>query len=139
MAEMTRVSFVERGDHWIIPLGGETVTQCRYDYALTLVVGEIDPSFYIRIEQPFALHTAEEAVEQFDPEGDPQEMGGTLRLLRSTVTRSVAYKNGRLEIEFDNGSVLQVSPSADYEPWQLSGPDGLRMVPAAGGDLVVWS
>lgn len=134
---MTKPSLLD--DQWILPLSGEKVIQCRYDYAFTMVIGELEPSFIVRIEQPFSLHSPEGDVDSVDPAVDMREMGGTLRLVHGTVARSVAHKDGRLEIDFEDGSLVRVSPSDDYEPWHLSGPDGVMMVSIPGGDLVVWS
>lgn len=136
---MAGARFIERIDHWVLPLDGEKVVQCRYDYAFTLILGELDPSFVVRIEEPFALEVTPDDRLEFDPEGDPSRMCGTLRLLHGTVTRSVAHKDGRLEVDFEDGALLRAPSSQHYEPWQFSGPDGLRMVPAPGGGLVVWS
>lgn len=97
---MTSTSLLEQSDHWVLPLSGEVVVQCRYDYAFTLVVGESDPSFLIRISDKFAIHLPGGSVGVFNPEADP--------------------------------------PSG-YEPWELSGPNGLLMVANTDGELVVWS
>lgn len=139
MAEMTSVRLWERDDHWVLPLSGETVVQCCYDYGFTLMVGESGPSFVVRIEQAFTLSAADGSTSEHDPEGDPRGMSDTLSVLRATITRSIAHKDGRLEIDFEDGSLIRVPGSDEYEPWQFTGPDGLRMVPAAGGELVVWS
>ena len=136
---MTKSSLLEQGDHWIVPLSGEEVTQCRYDYAFTLVVGNVDPPYIIRISEKFQLYDPDGAVDSFDPEADPREMSGTLRLLRGTITRAIAHKDGRLEIDFADGCRVRVPSSSSYEPWELHGPDDLTMVASAGGDLVVWT
>lgn len=136
---MTGASLLEKSDHWVLPLSGEVVVQCRYDYAFTLVVGESDPSFLIRISDKFTIHLPGGSVSIFNPEADPREMCGTLRLLRGVITRSIAHKDGRLEIDFEDGTLMRLSPSSGYEPWELSGPNGLLMVANTDGELVVWS
>ncbi|MCA1676489.1 MAG: DUF6188 family protein [Actinobacteria bacterium] len=139
MAQITRTSLLEQSDHWVLPLRGEVVVQCRYDNAFTLLVGELDPPFFIRISDSFTICSSEGSVSRFDPEVDPQGMGGTLRLLRGVITRSISYKDGRLEIGFEDGSVVRVTPSSGYEPWEISGPNGPLMVANTDGELVVWS
>ena len=67
-------------------------------------------------------------------EADP----ACLRLLGKTVSRAVAFEDGRLHIDFVGGDVLTVEPSA-YEPWQLNGSDGSLVVSVAGGGLAVWA
>lgn len=139
MTRMTKTSSLERSDHWVVPLSGELVHQCSYDYAFTLEVGEIEQPYIIRIEQEFVLYNPEGAMDLIDPQADPRQMGATLRLLRKTITRAIAHKDGRLEIDFDDGSLVRVPSSSGYEPWELHGPDDLIMVASAGGDLVVWT
>ena len=60
-----------------------------------------------------------------------------LGLLRKTVSRAVAFDDGTLQVDFVDGDVLTVEPSA-YEPWQLNGSDGSLIVSVAGGGLAVW-
>lgn len=134
----TRSSLLECNDHWIVPLEDDVVVQCRYDYALTLAVREFDP-YEVRISEPFTLYNPDGTVGVFDPEGDPRKMGSSLRLLRHTVTRAIAHKDGRLEIDFDDGSCLRVPAGDHYEAWDLAGPEGALMVSIPGGDLAVWS
>lgn len=61
-----------------------------------------------------------------------------LRLLGKTVSRAVAFEDGRLHVDFVDGDVLTVEPSA-YEPWHLNGTDGSLVVSVAGGGLAVWA
>lgn len=135
---MTSTTLLERSDHWVLPLSGETVIQCCYDYAFTLVVGKSEPSLEIRIEKPFTL-SGPDGIADVDPEADPREMASTLRLLRGMVTRAIAHKDGRLEIDFDDGTLVRVPSSSDYEAWTLTGTKtGVMMVSIGGGDLAVW-
>lgn len=136
---MTKTSSLERSDHWIIPLAGEVVVQCRYDYAFTLIVGQVDPPYIIRISDRFELFAPDGSVCSFEPVTDHRQMGGTLRLLRKVITRAIARKDGRLEIDFDDGSLLRLSPSSGYEPWELHGPNDLIIVANTDGELVVWT
>ena len=136
---MTKTSILEQSDHWIVPLSGEVVTQCRYDYAFTLVIGNVDPPYMVRISEKFELYNPDGTVNSCDPEADPRDMSGTLRLLRGTITRVIVHKVGRLEIDFEDGNRVRVPSSSGYEPWELHGPDNLVMVASAGGDVMVWT
>lgn len=139
MAEMTPAGFVERIDRWELPLAREIVTRCIYDYAFTLVVGERAPCFEIRIENTFVVRDGGGTTASIEPAGEPQELAGSLRLLRKSVTRAIAYKDGRLEIDFDGGYRLLAQPDGEFESWQFTGPGGLRMMANTDGELVVWS
>lgn len=139
MAEMTPVSFVERDDLWELPLAHEIVTRCIYDYAFTLVVGEVAPYFEIRIESSFVIQDEAGATASMDPSGEPQGLAESLWLLRKSVTRAIAYKDGRLQIDFVGGHRLLAQPDGEFESWQFTGPAGLRMMANTDGELVVWS
>jgi hypothetical protein len=132
---------VEAADRWLVPVVGLTVTQCRLDYAYTLVLaGEDEGSFYVTIEQAFSVAASLE-VEGLvvDPERDPVQVAPALRVLRQDVERAVAFKDGRLELTFGDGAVLRAPASEDYESWNIVGPAGLRLVSLPGGELAVWS
>ncbi|MEY2430378.1 MAG: hypothetical protein QOC92_103 [Acidimicrobiaceae bacterium] len=132
---------VEATDCWLVPMVGRTVTQCRLDYAFSLVVaGDVDDSYYVTIEQPFTLRMPGGGGEMvFEPEGDPVRMAPALRVLRQDVERVVAFKDGRLELTFADGSILRVPVGEDYEPWNIVGPAGFRIVSLPGGELAIWS
>ncbi len=129
----------EAADRWELPLSGREVTRCYVDYAFTLVLGESDGSFYVTVEQPFSFSATREADEaMFVPEGPPAELGPALAVVRESIGRAVAYKDGRLEIEFVGGAALRVPVSQKFEAWNLVGPAGLRLVSLPGGELAVW-
>jgi hypothetical protein len=136
---MSMSGLVEAGDHWDLPLNGREVTQFQIDYAVTLVLGDSSGSFYVTIEQPFSMRLsrgAEEVV--IVPEAAPAAMGRALALLRETVQRAVAYKDGRLELDFTGGARVLVPVADKFEAWNIVGPDGLRLVSLPGGELAVW-
>lgn len=130
---------VDAGNHWVLPLAGREVTQCCIDYAVTLVFAEPDATSYLRIGQSFWLLTTSDGNEEMCvPEGPPPALGPALGVLRQSVNRAVAYKDGRLELEFGDGARLRVPVDQEFEAWNLVGPAGLRLVSLPGGDLAVW-
>lgn len=128
---------VELGDRWLLPMTGRQVTQCCVDYAVTFRFSEAGGSFDVRIGEPFVLRKAGDE-HHLRPEDDPAGMGPALSLLHQTVTEAVAFKDGRLELRFSDGSAVKVPVGQDYEPWELVGPGGVRVVSLPGGDLAVW-
>ena len=134
---MTVSELVEAADRWLVPMVG-TVTQCRLDYAFSLVVAdESAGSFEARIEHLFVVagHDGETSM---DPEADPVLMAPALRVLRRAVDQAIAFKDGRLELTFDDGAVLRVPADEDHEAWNIVGPAGLRVVSMPGGELAIW-
>ena len=136
---MSSETLVEAADHWALPLTGREVTRCCVDYAVTLAFGETDGSIYVTIEQPLWFKAVTAADEQqFVPVGPPDALGPVLSVLRNPISRAVAYKDGRLEMDFADGSLLRVPVSEAFEAWSLVGPEGLRLVSLPGGELAVW-
>ena len=135
---MNNTVLVERSDHWVLPLRGRSVTQCRVDYAFTLLFTEPDASYEIRIEGPFVLSHAQGADVRIDPDDAPAARGPALALLHQTVESAVAHKDGGLELGFADGSHIHVPASGQYEPWDFLGPAKLRIVSTPGGELTIW-
>lgn len=138
---MTSLELKEFHDHWVLPLEDQTVVQCRLDYGFVLVLGGPDGYFEIRIGEAFEYSARSgDRASAFNPEGDPAAMGPALAVLRQSVRRARAFKDGRLEIEFSNGGELRVPFGEEFEAWDLVGPGGLRLVSLpGGGDLAIWS
>ena len=135
------VELVDAADRWVVPMAGLPVTQCRLDYAFTIIIGdEPGASFQVCVEQPFMARMAGRGDELLlDPEGDPAEMAPALGVLHRRVEQAIAFKDGRLELLLGDGSVLEVPAGEDYEPWNIVGPSGLRIVSLPGGGLAIWS
>ena len=136
---MGSFGLLEADDLWVLPLAGRLVTQCRFDYAFTIIVGERENSFEIRIEEPFEFRVGGGQRVTLDPEAEPGAMGPALTVLHQTIDRAVAYKDGRLGVEFAGGGELRVPLGQRFEAWTLVGPTGLRIVSLPGGELAIWS
>lgn len=137
---MNSFELIEADDLWVLPLAGRPVTQCRFDYAFTIVLDEPESSFEIRIEEPFEF-TAVGGGQPvtLDPEADTRAMAPALAILHRAIDRAVAYKDGRLGVEFAEGGELRVPLGPSFEAWTLVGPAGLRIVSLPGGELAIWS
>jgi hypothetical protein len=92
----------------------------------------------LRIEQPFVYRTAEGVEHLSVPEGDPVRLAPALAVCRQVARQGFAFKDGHLELGFADGSRVSVPTAEDLEPWELVGPDGLRVVSVPGGDLAIW-
>jgi hypothetical protein len=138
VAAMSSGDLVEAADHWILPLQSRQVTQCRVDFALTFLLGDSDDPSYLTVEQPFRLRLLGKPEVVLVPDGPGEALGPALAVLRSSVARAIAFKNGDLEIEFDEGIGFFVPASAKFEAWNLVGPAGMRIVSLPGGELAVW-
>jgi hypothetical protein len=136
---MVAGGLVDALDRWVVPMAGLTVTQCRVDYAFTIVVaGEPGESFEVRIGEAMVLVSEGEEL-TLAPERDPVQMAPALTVLRRDVEHAIAFKDGRLEMAFSGDVALRVPLSEDYEPWNLTGPNGLLIVSLPGGELGIWS
>jgi hypothetical protein len=132
---MTPLDVVDRGDCWELPVGGVRVAECCVDFAVSI---RLSNEVSVRIEQPFVYTTAEGVDHLIVPEGDPVRLAPVLTVARLAVGQGAAFKDGHLELRFDDGSLLSVPATEDLEPWEIVGPDGLRVVSVPGGELAVW-
>lgn len=132
---MSSAVLVEQQDRWLVSVDQVDVTQCCFDYAVTVTAGN---GLQIRIEQPFVFRTPDGREQLLVPAGDPVRLAPILAVSRLTMSECVAFKDGHLEIRFTDASLISVPATEDLEPWELSGPDGLKVVSVPGGELAVW-
>jgi Family of unknown function (DUF6188) len=135
VANVTSGMLVEASDRWLLPLAGKSVSQCCIDYAVTL---RCEGGVEIRIEAPFVFRNADGFEQLLLPEGDPMRLAPVLSLARVAVVEAAAFKDGHLELAFNDGSNIGVAATEDLEPWEVVGRDGLRVVSIPGGELAVW-
>jgi uncharacterized protein DUF6188 len=139
--EMSLTELIEAQDHWVLPLDGCAVVQCRVDFAFTVVAEGPEGTFEVRVEQLFEWFagTDGEAPLSIDVASDPTAAAPALACLHRGIRSGAAFKDGRLELRFEDGLQLRVPAGEDYEPWTLTGPHGLLVVSAPGGTLSIWS
>jgi hypothetical protein len=123
---------------WELPLAGATVTQVSVDHAFALLLAPASGgggAFTCTVESPFVLGGA-----TFTPGAeDPTTLGRALVVLHRTVVGAVhASECGTLTIVLSGDLTLSVAPSDAYEAWNITGPDGFRVVAMPGGDLAIW-
>lgn len=110
---------------------------CRIqiDYAFTVSTTD-DYSF--RIEGPFIFVDTAGCEHALIPERDPTALAVALAVARTSLGVARAFDDGRLELHFCDGSAILVARSERFEPWVMTGPDGLMLVSMPGGELAVW-
>lgn len=129
------IGLMKAGDRWVLPVAGQAVAQLCVDYAVTL---RLQNDVVVRIEQPFVITTETGEERLIVPERDVDRLAPVLILARSTVTEGAAFDDGHLELSFAGGARVSVPATEDYEPWEIVGPGGLRIVSVPGGELSVW-
>lgn len=107
----------------------------QVDFALTLITTD---GFAFRIEQPLVFTDQHDDDHLLTPEEDPTRLAPVLALARTSMKSASALDDGRLELDFQDGSRICVSRNDDFEPWQACGPGGLKLVASAGGELAIW-
>lgn len=120
---------------WRLPFDNERVSWCGIDYAFSFSTqGEI----LVRIEQPFVYTSANGVEHLLLPEEDPVRLAPVLAIARLSARDGFAYEDGHLEVTFSDSSTIDVPGTQDYEPWELTGPTGLKVVSVPGGELSIW-
>lgn len=124
-----------RGDDgWVFGIA-DRGARVMIDYAVTVATSD---GFAFRIEQPLVLTDVDHRKHLLVPEGDPMRLLPVLALARTAVASAMAFDDGRLELDFADGSTILVPCGEDCEPWGATGPTGLKVVAVPGGELVVW-
>lgn len=102
---------------------------------------ELDSGYQVQIETEFALTDAAGASMVIDPETAGEVAKANLAtLVGRRVDRGVANAAGDLSLEFDSGVTVRVSHNLSYEAWNLTGPNGYKVVSLPGDSgLAVWS
>jgi len=129
---------IEKEDKYILPLEGKTVFQCRIDNQFSIMVSdEKDPEIAIRIAGDFLL--IEKGKEQKFSIENYKEIGPVFQIFLKDINTAYAYKKGKLELNFTDGSQLWINPQQHYEAWEIYGNDGLLIVSTLGGEVAIWS
>jgi len=132
------MKLIEESDRWLIPIQGLIVTQCRIDYAFSIVLWESrEFSFSIRIGGEFICRVNNQE-HHLHAERAPMELSPAISVLHKPIETAVAKKDGFLELMFTSDIHIIVPPDPKYEAWELSGSKGLLMVCTAGGNVSLW-
>ena len=114
---------------------GKTVEIMRYNYCLSLWTAD---NWQLDLAGETTLQVDGQAPVAVDTELCQDELTDDVRPLLGKVITSVSVSpEGDLDIEFDDAR-LSVSAGYDYEAWQLSGPNGEKVICMPGGELAIW-
>ena len=122
-----------------IEVGGWTLERCYVDSSFGVMFIRRNDAFEFRIGGQFKIRHAGTEVGYSIEYDYVAKVSGALRLLHKTARTAIALKDGTLEIVFIDGDVLLVPPDLHYEAWEMSGPNGLKIVSLPGGGLAFWS
>lgn len=128
----------EREDAWVLHLG-KRVTTVRVGTGFNIELLDGLDRVEISIGGPFQL-TQGCVVREFDPE-QWTKLGPALTVIHKIVEQAVAFKDGRLRLEFADGSRVTSGPHPQFESWQIQGWDAdapMLIVCGIGGQLFVW-
>jgi hypothetical protein len=78
------------------------------------------------VNVPFVLSDGRNGV-LFDPE-DVNKISGALTILHKLARKLTVYRDGALEVDFQDGVRLRVEKHAQYESWEMQGEGELQDV-----------
>jgi Family of unknown function (DUF6188) len=134
---VTGLTLTARGDDWTLPVAGQLITRlCIDNEAVRLLCRN---GIEISIAEPFTLDGPGQERHLLEPGGAAPRLAPALGIMRQVLGEGTAFADGRLELQFRDGSRLSVPGGTDYEAWDLTGPGGLTVVSIPGGDLAIWS
>jgi hypothetical protein len=124
-----------------VPLAGARVVQCQLDHAFSLVLDEDQPGRHwtVRIEAPFSLSRSGGPSRRFGDDAPPSAWAPAVdALLHGEIDDAEATADGTLMVRLRDGSELEAPPIAQYEAWQINGPEGIFAVCGPGRQLSRW-
>lgn len=110
-----------------------TVTQVSFSFGVELLVGD---GASVRLEGPGTIRDSDSMDQAFDPESPSDSAPVLVQFLHREV--QISLEGSTLIMTSDDGMLLRVPPSDDYEAWSISHSDGSRVVCAVGGEITRW-
>jgi hypothetical protein len=132
---VTPFDLIEQSDRWILPVSGQRVSRCCVGYAVTLMC---DNGLGIDIEGAFAYRMTDGREHALDPQGPAPDLAPILSTRSLIIREGTAFKDGRLQILFEDGSQISVPADSRYEPWTIGEDAGARRSPASGVPAGPW-
>ncbi len=118
-----------------LPLGGRCVARTRTRYSTTV---RFTDQYSLTIEAPFAVtHTG--LREEFDPDSGKDDPSAVEALIGLEVATAEVDNTGALQLRFTDGTLLEIRPDGQSEPWNLRVPRKLLVVSLPSGELATWS
>jgi hypothetical protein len=116
-------------------LSGFTVDQICFDFRISLVFAQPAGSVTITIGEPFKLRDGLK-VEVIDPSDTLSGMS-LLPLLHEHVAYLIAFRSGRLLLQFQKGTEIEVPIDEGHEAWETFGDGetasiGMLCIPGGG-------
>lgn len=108
------------------------------DWSTILSLKHDRVKYELRIESSTSVIHSGGSQEVFEP-GLHLARSEVGRALSESSVRSLTVSdNGSLGLELFDGTSIKVQGSNEYEPWALTGPDGLKIVSTSAQSLSVW-
>ncbi|MCB9451589.1 MAG: hypothetical protein H6672_09120 [Anaerolineaceae bacterium] len=123
-------------DHWLLPIEMGVVVRCTFDYGCVLEIAWRGLSINVRIEGDILFRTKD--GEKILSGEDATLLTEILLILNQKVDSAKVFKDGKLVLDFSNEVTLAASSSVEYEAWQITSSNGLRIVCMPGGELAIW-
>lgn len=129
---------IKRSDGWEVDLAGLAVTDTSIDRAFVIVLWDGDDQWEARIEGAFAWTADGRPPVRYEPDTG-LEVGAVPQVVGSVVSHLWVTASGELQIQFEDGSRIEVDVDDRYEAWQITGPDRILIVGMPGGQVAVWN
>ena len=127
---------IETSEGWIIALSDGRVGCIHIDFRLGLEISDTAGTVRLIVETPCKLRNAEGELTVVPD--DAATLAPTLTLFNVGTEEIAIHRNGELSIEFSNGLQLNVSPSDQYEAWQIACENECLVVCQPGGVVSIF-
>jgi len=126
----------EQEDRYLIDLKPFSVSRCYVDYSFGIQVLEKDLELDIRIGGNFVFSHRGVKID-CDP-SVKSTLCPALEIFNLKFEQVSAFKEGSLEICFEDQKQIFVPVDQSYESWEISASNGLLIVSQPSGGLAIW-
>jgi hypothetical protein len=127
---------IETDEGWSIAHSDAQVGYIHVDYRLGLDISDTAGTVRLVVETPCKLRIAGDEL-TIVPD-DAATLAPILMLFNVGVEEIAIHRNGELTVEFSNGRRLNVSPSDQYEAWQIACENEFLIVCQPGGAVSIF-
>jgi hypothetical protein len=134
---MPHYNLEEQDDAWILHIY-KRVTGCKIGRDFDLIFADGEDPVYISIGGNFTFTSDRESADFVATQYTT--LGPTLKIIDKVAESAVAFKDGRLIVNFATGETILTGPNPQFESWQISGRKNaeLLIVCGPGGCLSIW-
>ncbi|WP_405489074.1 DUF6188 family protein [Nocardia sp. NBC_00511] len=122
----------------LLKIIGQKVSEVIVGFTVTIRMGQ-SSEFELQIEGEIDLRLPTGDIHHVTAEKYADIQPELNAIVGSAVLAADADEVHGLVIDFESGNRITIPVDQDYEAWNVTGPDGYRVISLPGGELAFWS